>query len=323
MADQSERGISNSSSELALHGAAWVKEPERPVATRAICPKPSSEWDYRAANELVDALQARKVSASELVEHAIARIEAFDLGINAVVVRDFDRARTAALAADAALAKGERQPLLGVPITIKEALNIAGLPTTWGFPQFKDFIPEKDAVIVSRLKSAGAIILGKTNLPVGLGDFQSYNEVYGTTNNPWDYSRSPGGSSGGSAAALAAGFGALSFGSAIGGSLRVPAHFCGVYAHKPTFGLVPFRGYGPPPCPPLPRNGDLAVLGPMARSATDLKIALDVIAGPDEERDGIAYRLALPPARHQNLKDFRVLVVDTHPLIPTGSDVCT
>jgi amidase len=320
MTDQSQRDIPSGASEPTSRGAARVIEPERSAATRATPSILSSEWDYRPANELVDALRARKVSASELVEHAIARIEAFDLGINAVVVRDFVRARTAASAADAALAKGERQPLLGVPITIKEALNIAGLPTTWGFPQFKDFIPEEDAVIVSRLKSAGAIILGKTNLPVGLGDFQSYNEVYGTTNNPWDYSRSPGGSSGGSAAALAAGFGALSFGSDIGGSLRVPAHFCGVYAHKPTFGLVPFRGYELPQSPVLPRNGDLAVIGPMARSASDLSLALDVIAGPDKMRDGIAYGLALPPARHTNLKDFRVLVVDFHPLMPV-SDV--
>jgi amidase len=158
-------------------------------------------------------------------------------------------------------------------------------------------------------------------VPVGLGDFQSYNDVYGRTNNPWDLGRSPGGSSGGSAAALAAGFGPLSFGSDIGGSLRVPAHFCGVYAHKPTFGLVPFRGYGPPTSAPLPHAGDLAVLGPMTRTAADLALALDVIAGPDATRAGIGYRLALPPARHDKLGDFRVLVIDTHPLIPTSSAV--
>src|SRR5215831_18182534 len=201
---------------------------------------PVSEWDYRTIKELTDALQARNVSASELLEHTIARIEALDRHLNAVVVRDFERAREAARAADIALAGGERRLLLGIPMTIKEAFNIAGLPTTWGFPQFKDFVPKEDAVIVSRAKSAGAVILGKTNVPLGLADFQSYNDIYGTTNNPWDIGRSPGGSSGGSAAALAAGFGPLSVGSDIGGSLRVPAHFCGVYAHKPTFGLVPF-----------------------------------------------------------------------------------
>jgi amidase len=281
----------------------------------------ASEWDYPTIKELTEALQARKLSASELVEHTIVRIEALDQRVNAVVVRDFERAREAAKAADAALGRGERRPLLGVPMTFKEAFNVAGLPTTWGFPQFKNFVPKEDALIVSRLKSAGAILLGKTNVPLALADFQSYNDIYGTTNNPWDIGRSPGGSSGGSAAALAAGFGPLSFGSDIGGSLRVPAHFCGVYTHKPTIGLVPMRGYNPPPSPPLPGHGDLAVVGPLARSAADLELALDVIAAPDEEREGIAYRLALPPARHDNLKSFRVFVVDTHPLIPTDSAV--
>jgi amidase len=284
---------------------------------------PRSEWDYRTIKQLAEALRTRRISASELVEHTIARIEAVDQCLNAVVVRDFEHARLAAASADAALARGEQRPLLGIPMTIKEAFNVAGLPTTWGFRQFKDFVPGEDAVVVSRVKSAGAVLLGKTNVPVGLGDFQSYNDIYGTTNNPWEVGRSPGGSSGGSAAALAAGFGPLSFGSDIGGSLRIPAHFCGVYAHKPTLGLVPFRGYGPPPFPPSPRGSDIAVLGPMARSAADLALALEVIAGPDEERAGIAYRLALPPARHDNLKAFRVLVIDTHPLVPTDSSVRT
>src|SRR5580692_3116606 len=286
-------------------------------------PALASEWDFRQAGELVAALQARQICATELLEHTIARIEALDQRFNAVVVRDFDRARDAAKAADAALARGVRTPLLGIPITLKEAFNVAGLPTSWGYPQFWDFVPEEDALIVSRLKEAGAVIVGKTNLPVGLGDFQSYNEIHGTTNNPWDVGRSPGGSSGGSAAALAAGFGPLSFGSDIGGSLRIPAHFCGVYAHKPTLGVVPFRGYGPPPTPPLPYGSDIAVLGPMARSAADLELALDVIAGPDEECAAIGYRLSLPPARHDNLSSFRVLVIDTHPLVPTDSAVRT
>jgi amidase len=182
-------------------------------------------------------------------------------------------------------------------------------------------VPTEDALVVSRLKRAGAIVLGKTNVPLALADFQSYNDIYGTTNNPWDVGRSPGGSSGGSAAAIAAGFGPLSFGSDIGGSLRVPAHFCGIYAHKPTIGLVPMRGYNPPPFPPLPGHGDLGVVGPLTRTAADLALALDVVADPDEELEGIGYRLALPPPRHANLRDFRVLVVDTHPLMPTGDEV--
>jgi len=281
----------------------------------------ASELDYSSIKELSAALESRRISASELLEHTIARIEALDKHLNAVVVRDFERAREAARAADTALGKGERKPLLGIPLTFKEPFNVAGLPTTWGFPQFKDFVPKEDALIVSRVKGAGAVLLGKTNVPLGLRDLQSYNDIYGTTNNPWDVSRTPGGSSGGSAAALAAGFGPLSVGSDIGGSVRQPAHCCGVYAHKPTLGLVPLRGYNLPPAPPMPGYGDLAVAGPMARHASDLALALDVIAGPDEQFEGVGYRLALPHARHDNLKDFRILVIDSHPLMPTGNAV--
>lgn len=280
-----------------------------------------SEFDFLSIAELSEAMQARRISAAELLEHTIARIEVLDQRINAVVVRDFERARAAAKAADASLARGEQRPLLGIPVTVKEPFDVAGLPTTWGFPQFRDFMPNEDALAVSRLKQAGAVVIGKTNIPMGLREFQSYNDIYGTTNNPWDLSRSPGGSSGGCAAALAAGFGPLSLGSDIGGSIRVPAHFCGVFGHKPSLGLIPLRGYSLPPAPPVPGQGDLAVVGPMTRYASDLALSLDVLAGPDDAREGIGYRLALPAARHANLRDFRVLVVDTHPLIPTGNAV--
>jgi amidase len=281
----------------------------------------ASEWDYRTIAEIAAALRARKISALELADHVIARIEAVDRRINAVVVRDFARAREAAKAADAALSRGDAQPLLGVPMTVKESFNVAGLTTTWGDPRFRNFMPKEDALIVSRVKSAGAVILGKTNVPLMLSDWQSYNDIYGTTNNPWDLGRTPGGSSGGSAAALACGFGPLSLGSDMGGSLRAPAHYCGVYGHKPTLGLVPARGQNPPGTPPLPRESDLAVVGPMARSAADLALALDVIAAPDEARAGIGYRLALPAARHDDLKNFRVLLIDRHPLGPTANTV--
>ena len=276
---------------------------------------------YQTAGDLVEALASRQVSSRELVDAAIARIEALDPKINAVVVRDFDRARTAADAADAALERGERQPLLGLPMTVKEQFNIAGLPTTWGFPKFKDWRPDADALAVQRLKAAGTIILGKTNVPLNLGDWQSYNEIYGTTNNPWDLTRSPGGSSGGGAAALAAGFVPLELGSDIGGSLRAPAHFCGVFSHKPSLDLVPQRGALPPQTPANPVRGDLAVIGPMARSAADLALELAVVAGPDELMEGIGYKLALPPPRHDKLADFRVLVIDEHPLCPTASSI--
>ena len=195
-----------------------------------------SDWDYRTTKQLIEALQARKISALELAERVITRIELLEPRLNSVVVRDFDRARDAAKLADAALARGKRLPLLGIPMLVKESFNVAGTPTTWGIPTFKDWMAKEDAVAIARLKAAGAIILGKTNVPINLGDWQSYNEIYGTTNNPWDVDRTPGGSSGGSSAALAAGFGPLSLGSDIGGSLRTPAHYCGVYAHKPTFG---------------------------------------------------------------------------------------
>src|SRR6476660_7175332 len=237
-----------------------------------------SQWSFGTAIELSAALTAKKVSAIELTEHAISRIERYEDKINAICVRDFDRALAAARAADAALARGETRPLLGIPMTVKESYNIAGLPTTWGIPAQKDFTPAEDALSISRVKDAGGVILAKTNVPLGLGDWQSYNEIYGTTNNPYDLGRTPGGSSGGSSAALAAGYGALSLGSDIGGSLRVPAFHCGIYAHKPTFDLVAMRGHTPPPLPPLPSNRDLSVIGPMARCAADLSLLLDVIA---------------------------------------------
>ncbi|MGC7097389.1 amidase [Amycolatopsis lurida] len=279
------------------------------------------EWSFQPAEELVAALRAGVVTSVELTDEAIARIERDDEVINAICVPDFDRARAAAHRADRARACGEDRPLLGIPVTVKESYNVAGLPTTWGMPAHRDHLPAEDAVPVSRLKAAGAVVLGKTNVPLGLQDIQSFNEIHGTTNNPWDHDRTSGGSSGGSAAALACGFGALSIGSDLAGSLRTPAHFCGVYAHKPTLGLVANRGMVPPSEPAWPVDLDLAVVGPMARTARDLALLLDVMAGPDPLTLGVAHRLALPPARHERLRDFRVLVLDEHPLIPTGSAV--
>ena len=165
--------------------------------------------------------------------------------------------------------------------------------------------------------------IGKTNVPTGLTDWQSFNEVYGTTNNPWEVTRTPGGSSGGAAAALAAGFVPLELGSDIGGSLRAPAHYCGVFAHKPSLELIPQRGSGPPDTPAIPVRGDMSVIGPMARSAADLALELNVLAGPDELWDGIGYKLALPEPRHDRLADFRVLLIDTHPLCPTAASIGT
>jgi amidase len=280
-----------------------------------------SQWSFRTATELGAALRKRQVSAVELARDAIGRIERHDSKINAVCVRDFDRALNAARAADTARASGDERPLLGVPLTVKESYNVVGLPTTWGMPEQRNFRPAEDALAISRVKDAGLIILGKTNVPLGLGDWQSYNEIYGTTNNPYDLTRTPGGSSGGSAAALAAGYGPLSLGSDLAGSLRVPAFHCGVFAHKPTFALVPSRGHLPPPFPPLPLDRDMAVIGPLARCAADLSLLLDVVAGPDPIEAGKAYKLILPPPRHDELKNFGILVIDTDPVMPTDAMV--
>ena len=276
----------------------------------------------QSATQLVAALANKTVSSVELVEEAISRIEQLDEKINAVVVRDFERARIAAKAADKAIAQGQRLPLLGLPITVKESFNIAGLPTSWGSPEYKDWYPDEDALAVSRLKAAGAIIIGKTNVPRMLMDWQCYNEVYGTTNNPWNLQLTSGGSSGGSAAALAAGFVSLELGSDFAGSVRVPAHFCGIFGHKPSVNLIPMRGAGPPASPPSPHLlNPFIVAGPMARTASDLALALKILAEPDELWDGKGYQIHLPTARQDHLRNFRVLVINSHPLCSTSAAI--
>jgi amidase len=278
------------------------------------------DYATSTAGSLAKAVAARQVSAVELCDAAIAAIEAKDGPINAVVVRDFQRAREAAKAADAALARGERGLLLGVPMTVKDSHHIAGLPTTWGLEPFKDWRASRDSTGVARLKAAGAVILGKTNIPPNLGDWQAANPVYGRTNNPHDLTRSPGGSSGGGAAALAAGMIPLEFGSDIGGSIRVPAHFCGVYGHKPTFDLVPQTGHAPPGFEGPSAGVQFGVIGPLARSADDLQLAMNVLAGP--ERDlARGYGLNLPPPREEALGDYRVLILDAHPLAAADDEV--
>lgn len=277
--------------------------------------------NYQTATTLVRKLANGRITSTELVENAISRINTLDKEINAIVFKDFDRARIAAKEADEALARGKRLPLLGLPITVKESFHVVGTTSTWGNPAFKHWQPKQDGLVISRLKSAGAIILGKTNVPFMLGDWQSYNDLYGPTNNPWNLHLTPGGSSGGSAAALAMGYVSLELGSDLAGSLRVPAHFCGVCTHKPSVDLIPMRGSGPPTRRVSTTKIDLATSGPMARSAADLALALDVLAGPDELSDGVAYKLNLPKPQKKRLNDFRVLMLDEHPLYPTAKDV--
>jgi amidase len=261
----------------------------------------------RSARETVAAIAAGETSARAEVDAAIARIEAADGAINAVVVRDFDRARSAADVADARVAAGERLPLLGLPMTVKEAFDLTGLPTTWGLEAGRSTIASSDAVAVRRLRAAGAIILGKTNIAPGLADWQSDNPIYGNTANPHDPARTAGGSSGGSAAALAAGMVALELGSDIGGSIRVPSHFCGVWGHKPTYGALDEYGHRAPGSDGAAPA--LGVIGPMARNGGDLALALDILADHPLPKGEVT-----PSA-------LRILLLPDHPATPTEAAI--
>ncbi len=256
---------------------------------------------FLSATQLAELVRSRKIGALELLDHYIARTEKYDPALNAVVVRDFERARTRARAMDSQAEK--TAPLFGVPTTVKESFDVAGLPTTRGHPELKDQAVTMSSIAIRRLEAAGAVIFGKTNVPVDLADWQSYNPVYGTTNNPWNTAHTPGGSSGGSAAAIAAGMAGFEIGSDIGGSIRVPAHFCGVFGHKPTYGLLP--NYGDPVTSSA-AGTDISVIGPLGRSASDLAAALDILAGPDPDETGLT--LNLPAPRFTGLKDLRVAV---------------
>ena len=278
----------------------------------------SGELAFSSATDLARLIQRKELSSVELTRYYIERIERFDGALNAVVTRDFERALAAARLSDASLARGNRLGLLhGVPMTIKEAFDVSGLPTTWGEPAQRNNVAQNDATVVERLKAAGAHFMGKTNVPLRLADWQSYNDIYGTTNNPWDTARSPGGSSGGSAAALAAGLTGLEFGSDVGGSIRNPSHFCGVYGHKPTYGIVPTLGHNPAGVVAEP---DLNVVGPMARTAEDLQLALDVVAGADRFRSS-AWRLELPQPKARTLRDLRVAIWPNENSFPTSREI--
>ena len=274
-----------------------------------------SELAYCSAIEIARRIRRRKISSREALDYFLRRVESLDKPINSVVTIDAERARAEADEADAALARGEiRGPLHGVPMTIKDSFQTAGMRTTSGAPELAEFVPKEDAWPVARLREAGAIIFGKTNLPIYAGDLQSYNEVFGTTNNPYDRSRTPGGSSGGSAAALACGFTPLELGSDIGGSIRLPSHMSGVVGHKPSYGIVPAHGQIPGP-PGTLTLADLAVAGPMARTVEDLKLGLDLMAGPNRW-DHPAWRLKLPPARHGKLSEYRIAAWLDDPACP-------
>ena len=261
------------------------------------------DLSFLPAWRLAELTRSGEIGCVELLEQAIARVERLDPRINAVVVRDFERARRRARALDQAGGRDDAGPFFGVPMTVKESFDLAGLPTTWGFEDRRDHRAEQDALAVQRIEAAGAVVFGKTNVPVSLADWQSYNPVHGATSNPWDTSRTPGGSSGGSAAAVAAGLSAVEIGSDIGGSIRVPAHFCGVFGHKPSWGLCAGRGQS---LVKAVAPTDISVLGPLARSARDLRLALDALAGPDPIDTDLTYNL--PEPRAGALRDLRIAV---------------
>jgi amidase len=272
------------------------------------------ERRFSGASRLADAIARREIGCLEALEIVVARVESADRTLNAVVVRDFERARKRARALDAVPARDG--PLHGVPMTVKESFDVAGLPTTYGLAEYASAVAARSALAVTRLEAAGAVIFGKTNVPRSLLDWQSFNAVYGVTNNPWDVTKTPGGSSGGSAAAVAAGFSALELGSDIGGSIRVPAHMCGIFGHKPTWGLLPMAGHS---LTGAISPSDIAAIGPLARSVCDLELALDLLAGADTADTTL--RSSLPAPRADSLRGMRVAVWAEDPASPTDPQI--
>ena len=272
---------------------------------------------FQSATALAQLLRNGHLGARELLEHFFARIDRFNPALNAVIWQDRDAARTRADAADAARIRGEPiGPLHGLPMTIKESYDLAGAPTHWGIPELRGKVADEDALAVQRLTAAGANVFGKTNVPIRLADFQSYNEICGTTGNPWDIGRTPGGSSGGSAASLAAGLTGLEIGSDIGGSIRNPAHYCGVFGHKPTWNLLPMRGHA---LAGILTPTDISVIGPLARSADDLELAVNLMAGPDKlEAAGMGLGL---PRLDGATRTLRIAVWKTDPICPVSAAV--
>jgi amidase len=287
---------------------------------RAAAADRSFDPSFGTATDAARAIRAGAISSRELTEHVFARIRKHNGRINAFVTLVEEQAMQRAMEADAALAKGNVWgPLHGVPVLMKDLHATAGIRTTYGSKRFEHNVPTQDTLAAARLLGAGAIIVGKTNTPEFGADHQTFNEVAGTTNNPWDPQRSPGGSTGGGAAALAAGLGFLELGNDLGGSIRNPSHFCGIYGHKPSFELVPRDGPLPPGAPAASRDNQW-VNGPMARSAHDLRFALALLAGPPAS-EAVAYRLELPAPRAMRLKDYRIGYVLSDPFCPPDSEV--
>lgn len=273
---------------------------------------------FRSAKQLASLIRQKKIGCLELLDLYLKRVERYNPKINAIIFRDVEGARKRAKQADRALARKEVWgPLHGVPMTIKESFDVAGMPTTWGIREYRDNFAQKNSLAVDRLLEAGVVLFGKTNVPLYLADWQSFNEIYGTTNNPWDVTRVPGGSSGGSAAALAAGLTGIDAGSDIGASIRNPAHYCGVYGHKPTYAICSPRGHA---LPGIVAAKDISAIGPMGRGAEDLALALEAMGGPDDI-DGAGWQLRLPKPRKKSLREYKVSVVYTDPEAEVDGEV--
>jgi amidase len=281
-----------------------------------------SELDFSSASQAAEAIRKKQISSVELTRRAFERIDRYNPKVNAFAYQLREQALAQATSADKTQSQGHSLGVFhGVPVHVKEAFAVAGQPDTWGLPPLRDSKAPKNSEVVNRLLGAGAVLIGATNVPVNLSDGQSYNPIYGTTNNPWDLGRTPGGSSGGSAAALAAGLGYLSIGSDMAGSIRTPAHFCGIYGHKPTLDLVSMQGHLPGGAVfPVGFSTNLAVAGPLARSANDLLAALRVLGGPTDW-DAKAWKWEMPPPRARSLKDFRVGYVLDDPIAPPTAEV--
>ena len=276
---------------------------------------------FDSAHEILEKIKQGEVSSLEVLESFLAQVEKVNPKINAVVALDIERAKEKAKEADNKISlKSKLGPLHGLPMTIKDAFEVEGIVSTGGNPAWKDNIPKRNAEAVQRLVDAGAIIFGKTNVPFLSSDLQSFNKIYGTTNNPWDLERTPGGSSGGSAAALAAGMTPLELGSDIGGSIRVPAHFCGLYGHKPSYNIISEVGHMPPPPGSILTGNGLSVAGPLARSPEDLEIALDVLVAP-QEQDSQAWKVKLPKARTKKIKELKIAVWPDEPYAEADDEI--
>jgi amidase len=276
---------------------------------------------FTSASVAARAISRGEITSLDLTKAILRRIEAYNPKLNAIVTLLRKEALLGAKEADRAVNSGEKLGLLhGVPVTVKDCFEMKGVRTTAGSKSLFDYIPKQDSNVVKRLREAGAVIIGHTNIPEMAGDWQTYNPLFGTTNNPWDVARTPGGSTGGGASALAAGLTFLEVGSDLGGSIRIPSHFCGVYGHKPSIGTVSTRGHVPPVPGAPPGEPFFSVAGPLARSAGDLRLAMDVLGGVDGELEK-AFEWKLPPPRKRRITEYRLGYMIDEPLCSVSSEV--